>query len=43
MEIHSRILVLIIPLSEESAGLQSMGSHSVGQEWSNLACKHIAI
>ena len=41
--IHFRILVLIIPLSEESAGLQCMESHSVRHEWNDLACKRIAI
>ena len=37
---HSSILVWRIPWTEEPGGLQSIGLHSVGHDWSNLACKH---
>ena len=32
-----------IPWTEESGGLQSMGSHRVGHDWSNLACMHALV
>ena len=31
------------PWSEEPGRLQSIGSHRVGQEWSDLACTHASI
>ena len=34
---HSRILAWIISWTEEPGGLQSMGLHRVGPDWSNLA------
>ena len=45
MAIHSSVLVWRIPGSGEPGGLQSMGSHRVGHDWSDLAaaaayCKH---
>ena len=36
MATHSRILAWRIPWTEECGGLQSMGSHRVGQDWSDL-------
>ena len=35
---HSSILAWRIPWTEEPGGLQSMGSHRVGHDWSDLAC-----
>ena len=40
METHFSILGWRIPWTEEPGGLQSMGSRSVGHNWSNLAVKH---
>ena len=37
MATHSSILAWRIPWTEEPGGLQSMGSHRVGHDWSNLA------
>ena len=34
---HSSILACKIPWTEEPGGLQSMGSHRVGHDWSDLA------
>ena len=39
-EIHSSILAWRIPWTEEPGGLQSMGPHRVGHDWSNLAHMH---
>ena len=38
MAICSSILAWRIPWTEESGGLQSMESHRVGCDWSDLAC-----
>ena len=38
MATHSSILAWRIPWTEEPGGLQSMGSHKVGHDRSNLAC-----
>ena len=38
MAIHSSILAWRIPMDRGAWRLQSMGSHNVGQAWSNLAC-----
>ena len=40
MATQSRILAWRIPCTEESGGLQSMGSERVGHDWSDLACMH---
>ena len=40
---YSRILVWKIPWTEELGGQQSMESHWVGHDWSNLACMHACI
>ena len=37
MATHSSVLAWRIPGTEEPGGLQSMGSHRVGLDWSNLA------
>ena len=37
MAIHSSILAERIPWTEEFGGLQSIGSHRVGHDWSDLA------
>ena len=37
---HSSILAWRIPWTEEPGGLQSMGSHRVGHDWSDLARTH---
>ena len=37
---HSNTLAWKIPWTEEPGGLQSIGSHRVGHNWSNLACPH---
>ena len=37
MATHSRTLAWEVPWMEESGGLQSMGSHRVRHDWSNLA------
>ena len=42
MASHSSTLAWRIPWTEESGGLQSMGSHRVGHDWSNLVCTHRA-
>ena len=39
---HSSTLAWRIPWTEEPGVLQSMGSHRVGHDWSNLACPHRA-
>ena len=38
MATHSSILAWRIPWTEEPGGLQSIGSHRVRHNWSNLAC-----
>ena len=43
MATHSRILAWRIPWTEESSGLQSMGSQRVGHDWSDLARTHAHI
>ena len=40
METHSSIFVWRIPWTEEPDRLQSIGSHRVGHNWSNLAHTH---
>ena len=44
MATHSSVLAWRIPWTEEPGGLQSMGSHRVGHNWSDLAaaaaCSH---
>ena len=40
MATHSSILAWRIPWTEESGGLQSMGSHKVRNNWSDLAHTH---
>ena len=40
MATHSSILAQRIPWTEEPWGLQSIASHRVGQDWSNLAGMH---
>ena len=37
MVTHSSILAWRIPWTEEPGGLQSIGSHRVGHNWSNVA------
>ena len=37
MVTHSSVLAWRIPGTGEPGGLQSMGSHRVGQDWSDLA------
>ena len=37
MATHSSVLAWKIPWTEEPGGLQSMGSHRVGHDWSDLA------
>ena len=37
MATHSNILAGRIPWTEEPGGLQSIGSHRIGHDWSNLA------
>ena len=37
MATHSSVLAWRIPWSEKPGGLQSMGSHRVGHDWSDLA------
>ena len=37
MATHSSVLAWRIPGTEEPFGLRSMGSHRVGQDWSDLA------
>ena len=41
MATHSSILAWRILWTEEPGGLLSIGSHRVGRNWSNLACKSI--
>ena len=36
----SSVLARRIPWTEDPVGLQSMGSHRVGQSWSDFACTH---
>ena len=38
MATHSKILAWRIPWTEELGGLQCIGSHRVGHNWSDLAC-----
>ena len=40
MATHSSIPAWRIPWMEEPGGLQSIGLHRVGQDWSNLAHTH---
>ena len=40
METHSSILAWIIPWTEEPDRLQSIGSHRVGYDYSNLIHRH---
>ena len=40
MATHSSILSWRILWTEEPGGLPSIGSHRVGQNWSDLACMH---
>ena len=40
MATHSSILIWRIPWTEEPGGLQSTASQRVGQDSSDLACKH---
>ena len=40
MATHSGTLAWKIPWTEESGRLQSMGSHKVRHDWSDLACMH---
>ena len=40
MAIHSNIFAWIIPRTEEYDGLQSIGLHRIGHNWSNLANMH---
>ena len=37
MATHSSVLAWRIPWTEKPGGLQSMGSHRIGHDWSNLA------
>ena len=37
---HSSILAWRIPWTEETGGLQSIGSQRVGDDWIDLACTH---
>ena len=41
MAMHSSILACRIPWTEESGGLQSMGSQRVGHDWSDCARTNI--
>ena len=41
MATHSSVLAWGIPWTEEPGGLQSMGSHRVGLDLSDLACMHV--
>ena len=43
MAIHSNILDWRIPWTEEAGRLQSIGSHRVGRDWSDLACMYISL
>ena len=40
MVIHSSILAWRIPWTEEPDRLQSIGSHRIGHDWSDWACRH---
>ena len=40
MATHSSILAWRIPWTEKPGGLQSIGSHTVGHDWRNLAQEH---
>ena len=40
---HSSTLAWKIPWTEETGGLQSMGSHRVGHDWSDLAAAAVLI
>ena len=42
MATHPRILAWRIPWTEESGGLQSIGSQRVGHDWIDLACTHMS-
>ena len=41
--IHSSILAWRIPWTEKPGGLQSIWSHRVGHDWSDLACTHALV
>ena len=41
MAIHSSILAWRIPWRKEPGGLQSMGSHRIRNNWSDLARMHV--
>ena len=43
MATHSSILARGIPWTEQSGGLQSIGSQRVGHDCSDLVCMHILI
>ena len=43
MATHSSILAWRIPRTEEPGGLQSMGSHRVGDDRSESARTHVAV
>ena len=43
MATHSSILAWRIPGTEEPGGLQSIGSHRVRHDSSDLACMHAAL
>ena len=43
MATHSSILAWRIPWTEEPGGLQSVGSHRVGHDWSDLAAEAAAM
>ena len=43
MATYSSILAWRIPWTEEPSGLQSIGSHRVRHDWSDLAHTHITI
>ena len=43
MATHSRILAWGIPWTEESGGLQSIGSKRIGHNWCDLARRHTMI
>ena len=43
MTTHSSILAWRIPQTDEPSRLQSVGSHRVGPNWSNLACRHVRL
>ena len=43
MALHSSTLAWKIPQMGETGGLQSMGSHRVGHDWSDLAAAAAAV